>query len=546
MKNDEIKRWLKKVVSPYKKSILAITAASVSATVLSVAFAYLAKFLVNYAVAGEREKTIAFAIVLAVCVLLRILFRTFVKYYAEKTRTKISVGLRDGAFSSILKAEYSLIGKYHSGEIVTRATQDSAEIAAATVSITPSVVGMAVQTAGSLAALFLIDGVFTSILLAGGIIVIGITAASRKKLKKYQSEIMSADEKSRSFMQESVFSAVTIKSYGAEEKAARISGEISGDYAKKRIKRAKFNSAANALYSLVSNFGLLFAIIWCATGAFSGAADYGAVLSVVLLMEQLQRPFTSFSSVIPVYYSRLACAERLFEIYNLEEEEPSEECAEPDFDKICVEGVSFGYGQKQVLSDVSFTVSEGETVLLSGESGAGKTTLALLLLGIYKPTEGSVFIEKNGKRTAMNKSTRSLFAYVPQGNFVLSGTIFDNVAFFCDKKGAELEKTVKNALSVSDADFVYSLPNGLETRLGERGAGLSEGQIQRIALARAIASGRPILLLDEFASALDSASEQRVLSNVKQLGGITCITISHGVLAEKYADRKAVIRRIET
>lgn len=541
MKNDEVKVWLKKIVRPYKKSIFAITAASVAATVLSVVFAYLAKFLVNYAANGEKEKTLAFAVVLAVCVLLRIVFRTFVRYYAEKTRARMSVGLRDDAFSGILKAEYSKIGKYHSGEIITRATQDSAEIAAATVSITHAAVGMAVQTIGSLAALFLIDKFFTSILLIGGIIVIAITAASRKKLKKYQSEIMSADEKSRSFMQESVASAVTIKSYGAEEKTTRIAANISGDYAQKRIKRAKFNSAANALYSLVSNFGLLFAIIWCATGAFSGSADYGAVLSVVLLMEQLQRPFTSFSSIIPTYYSRLACAERLFEIYDLGLEESSEEVEKLDFDKICVRGASFSFGEKKVLSNVDFTVSKGETVLLSGESGAGKTTLMLLLLGIYKPDEGSVFIEKGGAYKSADKSTRSLFAYVPQGNFVLSGTIFDNVAFFSEKKGEELAETVKAALNIADADFVYALPNGLETRLGERGAGLSEGQIQRIALARAIASGRPILLLDEATSSLDSASEQRVLANVKQLKGITCIAVSHGILAEKYADRKVIL-----
>ena len=543
MSGNHGKIWLQKAVKPYSGSVVALSVASVIVTGLSVAFAYLTKYLVNHAASGENRETIIFAAVLFGLVVLKIVLQAFLRYYTEKTRTEIYTGLRSRLFGRVLKADYSAIKKYHSGELISRITQDSAEVASDTVSIMPAAFGMATQLIGSLAILFVIDRLFSLILIAGGLVIVAITAVCRKKLKNYQKEIMAKDAEDRSFMQESVTAEVTIKAYGAENKTIEASREILGAYAGKRLQRARFNSGVGLVYSLMSNLGMLFAIVWCAVKAFGSASDYGAVLSVVLLMEQLQRPFTSFSAVMPVYYSRLASAERLCEIDEIGQENIcGEKCR--TFEKIVAKDICFSYDGECVIRGLSLKINRGEIVVFEGASGAGKSTFFKLLLGIYKPEKGEISIETANGTVNADENTRNLFAFVPQGNFLLSGTIRQNLAFFSDEKGEKLEKTIVSALKTACADFVFDLPDGLDTMLGEHGAGLSEGQLQRLSVARAIVSGRPVLLLDEATSALDEETEKNMLANIKKREDLTCLIISHRPAARTIADKTVTIEKL--
>ena len=407
----------------------------------------------------------------------------------------------------------------------------------------PAAFGMATQLVGSLAVLFVIDWLFSLILIAGGLVIVAVTTVCRKKIKNYQKEIMAKDAEDRSFMQESITAEVTIKAYGAEDKTLDTSRAILGAYAGKRLQRARFNSGVGLVYSLMSNLGMLFAIVWCAVKAFGSSADYGAVLSVVLLMEQLQRPFTSFSAVMPVYYSRLASAERLCEIDEISRENIcGENCR--TFEKIIAKDLCFSYDGECVIRDLSLEITRGEIAVFEGASGAGKSTFFKLLLGIYKPENGEISIETANGTIKADENTRSLFAYVPQGNFLLSGTIRQNFAFFSDEKGEKLEKTIISALETACADFVFELPDGLDSTLGEHGAGLSEGQLQRLSVARAIASGRPVLLLDEATSALDEETEKNMLANIKKREDLTCLIISHRPAARIIADETVTIEKL--
>lgn len=543
MSGNNGKIWLQKAVKPYRASVVALSIASVVATGLSVAFAYLTKYLVNHAAKGENGETIFFAAVLFGLVVLKIVLQAFLRYYTEKTRTEIYTGLRSRLFERVLKADYAAIKNYHSGELISRITQDSAEVASDTVGIMPAAFGMATQLIGSLAVLFVIDWLFSLILIAGGMIIVAVTAVCRNKLKKYQKEIMAKDAEDRSFMQESVAAEVTIKAYGAEDKTLGSSKEILRAYSGRRLQRARFNSGVGLVYSLISNSGMLFAIVWCAVKAFGASADYGAVLSVVLLMEQLQRPFTSFSAVMPVYYSRLASAERLCEIDEIGQENICGGTCRT-FEKIIAKDLCFSYDSECVIRDLSLEITRGETIVFEGASGAGKSTFFKLLLGIYKPQNGEINIETSSGRIKADENTRNLFAYVPQGNFLLSGTIRQNLAFFSDEEGEKLEKTLVSALKTACADFVFDLPEGLDTMLGERGAGLSEGQLQRLSVARAIASGRPVLLLDEATSALDEETEKNMLANIKKREDLTCLIISHRPAARTIADKTVIIEKI--
>lgn len=533
------KIWLSHNISKYRPSVWALTVMTVFATVCSVGFAYLSGSLLNSAVDNNRQKLVFFACIVLGLLVLRIFLRACTNYLAEKCRSTIVTDLRNKLFKKILKSDYSSVKDYHSGDVITRITADTAEVAGTTVGILPQAVGMIIQIIGVLIALFLIDALLALFLIVGGSLLIGISAFFRKKTKRYYKDIVSADGQSRSFMQESVISSLTIKAFGAEEKTAKKAEMVLDLYKNCRIDRAKLASFIGILYSIVTNLGLVFAILWCVFGVMDGMA-YGSILSTVLLMEQLQRPLNSISSIMPAYYSRQASAERLCEIESLEEEPILPETP-IDYAKISslnVENVEFSYDKDLVLDGVSLCFKKGEITCIHGVSGGGKSTLFKLLLGAYKPEKGSVNIDYEGEKIEIDSTCRDLFAYVPQGNFLFTGSIYENLTFFASEQDKNLlEERVKIAIEDACAEFVYDLPNGLQTLLTEQGGGLSEGQKQRLAVARAFISNRPILLLDEATSALDEETEKRLIDNLRKMDDKTVIIISH---------RQAVIENAES
>jgi ATP-binding cassette subfamily B protein len=258
-----------------------------------------------------------------------------------------------------------------------------------------------------------------------------------------------------------------------------------------------------------------------------------------MLLGQLQQPFASFSAVLPVFYARAASAERLAEADEMPEDEV-ESMPQIDYDTMRAfqaQDVTFSYGRTEILTDANAMVERGKIVCITGESGSGKSTLFKLLLSVYRPTNGGLYaVNGNGDKIAVTSEARGLFAYVPQGNFLFSGTIYENFEFFVGKEKASDEKAVQDALDAACAQFVYELPEKLNTSLKERGAGLSEGQLQRLAIARAILSDRPVLLLDEATSALDGETERQVLENIRRMKGKTCLFVTHRPAALAIAD----------
>lgn len=542
------KVWLKKEMRPYRAFVLFLTVLSVLSTLFSLAFAYMVRFLINSARDEDKRLLFLFGIVLLGVLLIKIGLQTASGYFAEKLRAKIVKELREKTFSKILRSEYANLQSFHSGELLNRLTSDIQEVATDTVGLMPAVVGMITQCVGAIAALLTIDPLFTGVYVVCGCVFGGLTACFRKQIKKRQKEVLEADGASRAFMQESISSVITLKAYGAEEKTRFKAGELGGVYYKKRMRRNELRTAMSGIFSLLTNFGLIFAVVWCSISILGGNNDYGSILSVILLLTQLQHPFTAASSIIPVFYSRVASGERLNEIEELTQEnlsekiEPSVYC---NLEEIVFENVGFSYGRETVLSGASSTIKKGEIVCLTGASGSGKSTLFKLLLHVYSPTEGSISLRGDFERAfsgvrelPLTAKERSLFAYVPQGKFLFSGTIYENLTFFLDEKdGLDVESRIKTALDVACAQFVWDLPQGLQTPLLENGVGLSEGQMQRLAVARAILSDRPILLLDEATSALDTQTELTLLEKVRALKNKTCLIVTHRPAALSIADK---------
>ena len=537
------KIWLDKNVGKYTPSIVFLTVLNVLATVCSVGFAYLSSFLINSATKNDDSGIILFSCIVLSLLIGRVILRAGITFWSEKSRATIITDLRSRLFRKVLKSNYKDVEKYHSGELLTRITVDSAEIAGTTVGFIPQTVGILVQIVGAIIALLDVDFYFTIFLIVGGAIIIGISAFLRKKTKWFYKEIMKADGKSRSFMQESVVSELTIKSFGAEEKTANKADKILDFYKQRRIGRAKLTSLTGILYALVTNVGLVFAIIWCAFGITKGM-DYGAVLAIVLLMEQLQRPLNSVSAIMPAYYSRQASAERLCEIDEFDEEE-TQNCNPISYDEIqsvSVKNATFYYDKEKVLDDFSIDFEKNKTTCLYGVSGGGKSTLFKLLLGVYSLNDGEIGFNTDDGFKKISAEHRNLFSFVTQGNFLFSGTVYENLTFFSDENDQEiLKQKVKKAIENSCSEFVYDLPDGLDTVLNEQGGGLSEGQKQRLAVARAFLTERPILLLDEATSALDEETEGRLIENIKNMKDKTCIIISHRQAVIDFADKSVKI-----
>lgn len=539
------KAWIKKETRPYFGRIVCLACITVVTTVLSLAFAYMVRYLINSASKGEANKLWIFSAVLLGTLLLKIALQTVSGYVAEKLRARMTAKLRTRMFSKILRSEYAEVQKYHSGDLMNRLTTDVQEIVVNTVGLLPAVVGMVVQCFGAIAALLTIDVLFTFIYIVCGLIFAGIMSIFRKYIKKHHKEVLQADGETRAFMQEGTGSVMTLKAYGAEGRTTQKAEGLADIYYGKRMKRNALRATMNAVFSLLSNFGLIFAVIWCSVSVlFAGdnAIDYGSILSVILLLMQLQQPLTGFSSLMPAYYARIASAERLQEIDRIDCETLSTEAEDAQtlytqMDGITFENVDFTYGRDTVLEKANITLEKGKIICLTGPSGAGKSTVFKLLLNVFTPTGGNIYTDGQ-QRAPLTAKQRGLFAYVPQGNFLFSGTIYENLTFFSEEMDEKtLNERLKEAIDVACAQFVWELPDGLETKLTEGGGGLSEGQTQRLAVARAILSGRPILLLDEATSALDGETEKKLLENVRALKDKTCLIVTHRPAALDIADK---------
>ena len=532
------KIWLKNEIRPYGAFIVFLTVLTVLSTVFSLAFAYMVRYLINSATNQQATRLWIFAGCLLGLLLFRIALKTWTGYLSEKLRTMIFSALRVKTFSAILSSDYAKINEYHSGELMNRLTSDISEVSATTAGLMPAIAGMVAQTVGAIVALLTIDPWFTLIYIVCGGIFCGLFALFRKQLKQKHKEVMESDGQVRSFMQEGLGSIMTIKAYSAEGKYTDKAQTLTNVYYDKRMKRNVLRSCMNGFFNFLSNFGLIFAVVWCGVSVLNGKMDdYGAILSVILLLMQFQQPLSGFSSIAPAYYARLASSERLLEISELDKENVNPEQVDAQYDNLSAirfENVGFTYGRETVLENASATIEKGKIVCLTGASGAGKSTLFKLLLRVFRQNLGEISLVYQDGERELTEAYRGLFAYVPQGNFLFSGTIRENLVFF-NKETLDEEK-IKSALRVACADFVYDLPDGLNTVLLEAGSGLSEGQRQRLAVARAILSNRPILLLDEATSALDTETESALLENLRALNDRTCLIVTHRPAALEIAD----------
>lgn len=493
--------------------------------------AYGTKDIVNGASGADFELLKHGAIYLLILVLVQISLKIFNSNMYERARAKIEIKIRTSVFESIMKKDYSEITKHHSGDLLNRLTSDVQTICDGVTGLVPNVVSLLTKLISAVVIMVSLDWIFAVIFLAGGGLIALTTVFFRKYLKNIHKRAQEADGKVRSFFQESIASALVIKVFNAYKQVSERARLLQEDNYKIRIKRATISIFANTGIQMAFSLGYLFAMVLGGFRVYQGVIDIGEMTAILQLVNQIQSPLSALAGVIPTYYTVIASAERIIEIENYDDELEAEDGIGDRYEyygklkSINFENITFKYDRDFVFENASVTVNKGDFAAITGISGIGKSTLLKLLLGVMYPEEGTIkLVTEDGERR-VDRDTRTLFSYVPQGNMLLSGTLRENITFMCDgKSDEEIERAVK--LSCSD-EFISQLPDGLETVVGERGLGLSEGQTQRIAIARAILYDAPILLLDEATSALDEATEERLLKNLRNLENRTCIIITH-------------------
>ncbi len=534
-------KWLVKHTKGMRIKLGVILAGNALFGAVSVDMALLMRDLIDAAVDGNRGGIIHSGILLATVILTQFIIRISCNILSEDVQARMESRLRADILACLMRREYSALGDYHSGELLNRMFSDVSVVVSGVISIVPTAANNLVRIVFAAGVLLSLDWRFGIFFIAAGLFVFAATRFFRPKMKRLHTRVQECEGAVRSFLQETVENLLAVRVFSAEHKMLSRNDENQTGMYKARMKRSAFSVAANAGLGLAFGAGYIFALMWGAAGIYGGTMSYGTLTAVLQLVNQIQSPFAGLSSLFPRYFSMCASAERIIALEKLPEEKLAEKLlAAEDFRKIILENVSFSYGENHVLKNVGIEVEKGDFVSLTGISGGGKSTLFLLLLGAYSPDSGSVSFLSDGGSFSAGRETRPLFAYVPQGNLLFSGTIYENISFLNDNAG---EDEVRGAAEIACAmEFIDALPDGMNTRVGENGFGLSEGQAQRIAVARAILGGAPILLLDEATSALDEQTEARLLKNISALDAKTVIIVTHRPAALKICTKHLLLK----
>lgn len=517
-----------------KKSLGAVCLLAVFSGLIAGSFILLA--LVSSAIldiaTGSREGNIWIQVLfLILLILLQAVLNIVSSNVRIRVTTKIEMRIRQGVFSMILKKQYGEVNKIHSGEILNRLTSDVDIVVGGIVSLIPQAISMLTKIVAGLVVLFSIDARFTGLVLAVGGLVCIFSRIYSRHFKYLHKEVQRTNGVVRSYMQECLENIVVIKSFVNEQAVCGKLNDFQRDNYKIRIKRNAISNIANTLVYVMFTAGYYAALAWGALQISAGVMTFGTLTAFLQIIQQIKAPFRNVSGLIPQYYSMQASAERLMELEEMEEEQAESKISDvhwfqKEFRAITAEDVVFSYVEGEpVLENASLRIEKGELLAIVGESGIGKSTLIKLLLHLMPCDKGHLYLETDAEKIEIDAGTRNVFSYVPQGNMIMSGTIRDNITF-CNEDVTD-EEIKRAAQTACIWDFIETLPNGLDTVLTERGEGLSMGQVQRIAIARAILDDAPILLLDECTASLDKDTEWQVLQNLKKMNTKTIICISH-------------------
>lgn len=535
--------WILQRIRRRIPAILFLTIAHTGAALLAVMFALGSRGVIDSAVAGERAAFGRACLWQGGIIVGLLLCQFLVRHLQDRLSADLERDWKKRLLHGLLHGDYAEVSAYHSGELINRLNNDVQRVNDGVLSIVPGAASLLTRLVAAVIVLGALDLTFTLLIAAAGIVAILGTGLIRRHLKELNKQVSQQDGKVSGFIQEILEKLLMVQAMDVAGEVERRSDELMQSRYVLQRKRRNASLAANTGVSLMTLGAGFAALVWCGAKLLRGQMSFGSLTAVIQLVNQLQTPFVNLSALMPRYIAMVASAERLMELENIEETPAADVSKEKHIyirkKVIRAEGLCFSYDREQILEDAAFTLPLEGFVAVTGSSGAGKSTLLKLMLGIFYPQRGKMTLQSELGEVELDRSMRRLFAYVPQGNLLLSGSLRENLTIV---RPQATEAEIAEAVRVSAMDeFLGQLPQGLDTILGESGAGLSEGQAQRLAIARGVLSGAPVLLLDEATSALDAETECKVLERLKALPGRTCIAVTHRSAAVELADRQLVV-----
>ena len=512
-------RWSK----PVRWSVLVISLIGVTGSLLSLVLTLVTKNLVDGATGGNVAALWKWGIALVALIVIERLLSVANSAINVRASARFQAEMQRMVTASVIGKEYAYLKPYHSGELLNRVSSDVSVVIGGIMGFLPSLLRMTVSFIGAAVILIRMDWRFVPVIIIVSVIGLIITMAFRDPMKRRHKRMQEAQGALRASTQETFENIRIVKASVSEERAMRQIEEDRDKLVHEQMRNGRLSIMMNQGIGSVFDISWVVCQIWGCVKIYQKTFTYGGLAALIQLVGRIRAPIANAVTLASQAYGVVASAERLQEIIGLPDEDAGVKLN--SFDEIKLEHVFFQYDESSddVLADLDDCIQRGDFVALTGISGGGKTSLFQLLLGIYKPTSGSVSFVSRGQTVPASKGTRGLFAYVPQGNTLMSGTLLENITMFTDDAAQDQIDRAIDAACLNDVVAEVDL----DAKLGERGIGLSEGQAQRVAIARALLSDAPILLLDEATSALDEQTEAKVLENISKMRDKTVIIVTH-------------------
>lgn len=530
---EEIK-WMFSYGKNYKKEIVFYTILGVFSTVMSLISSIASKELINIVTGIQKNRALEMAVLMISMSLFSLFFNQAMSRITLKINIRIQNEIQADIFDKIIEVNWLDLSRYHGGDLLNRFSSDVGTVAKSAIDWVPNLIINSFSFVATLCLILYYDPTMLFLTLANMPIMLLSSKVMMSRLRKYDMKVKEMNSEMMAFETETFSNIDSIKSFSL---VPLFSDRLKGFQKKYKDVSLEYNWFSIKYSTIISLLGMVVSFSfygWSVYRLWSGAINYGEMTLFLQQSGRLSSTFKSLISIVPSTISATISAKRLMEIIFLPKE-PLDIKTSEYLDKIQnngfsleLENVYFSYIQnKNVLVSSDLKANPGEIVALVGPSGEGKTTMIRLFLGLITPNQGNAYlIDYEGKKYHLDASTRPLFAYVPQGNTIFSGTIADNLRMV--KEDASDEEIIEALRSACAYEFVSRLEGGINAKIGARGQGLSEGQCQRIAIARALLREAPILLLDEATSALDVSTERKVLNNIMiNHPNKTCIVTTH-------------------